>query len=415
MRGFSVPTLAGGVVAVASLAYFTAASRWLGDEALSLFVVAMAEVAVLQALLIPRTWLHVIAGTGSLGCRLSQSVVLELVGGVTGLLVLLAYVSLRDFESNAIALRLVVYVSLWVPSLTSATGFYRASHRWLSYFFWIAGSALLRFPALVWWNANQQAWTGSNATDSVLSMVVVTYLLPEMLRLVLGYLPLLPRHWQSTTIPALRNALKLISSNWRFDFLSALTESLDKVIVGLLFSPAVLVCYFFARRIAGVIPMVIEPYFAHVYQRQAETSNQFPGSHFWRQHYFRGLAISATLALLSCALILVLVDWTGARAAIPEAVTQQLGLFCAVLAIDAVMCANKWYRYMSQRTGASALFAMRTVSFCAFVLVATLPIGPPFGGTPVPAMLISLIIDVAALVYLFSLMRPAPALHCHNP
>ncbi len=396
--GFSVSTLASALVGACSLLYFGVASHWLGDEALSLFVIAMAEVGIIQALLIPRAWLYVIsAPKDALGERVSASMAIEVIGGALGLLILVAYCAVRGFDSDGFQLRLIVYFSFWIPSLTSVNGAYRAAQRWFAYFMWIAGSTILRVPmlALVVPHLDRTV----SPARSIMQAALASYLVPELIRVCVGLPPLLRRYFRWPSIGSLRAAFLPVSANWRFDVGSSLTDSLDKLFVGALFGPHILTVYFFARRIAGAVTMVQESFYAHVYQRRIESLRSPSESCFLWFSYAAGLGISLSIALFVGVIFFIVSTSPVGAHYLPESAVSNPVLFICVIGLDAVFCANRWYRYISLHWGASLLFAIRIASFLVFLLVAWWDVDIMSPSTPLTAMACALFIDTLALVY----------------
>jgi O-antigen/teichoic acid export membrane protein len=204
--------------------------------------------------------------------------------------------------------------------------------------------------------------------DHSVVLIGVYFFVPDLIRYLLVNLTFLPRFFSLPSMEDFIRGLRSIWHNWLFDFGSAITESGDKILVGALIGPQLLVAYFFARKIGAAVTIVIEPFYAEHYRRivvgQAEQRTR-------RQiaTYLQGVLLGASVCLVGISVVLVASRIPFVSSYVPEAVQTNLVLFCAILLIDSGVAANRWSRYISQSGNRSlVLLTFRIALIFTFAL-----------------------------------------------
>jgi hypothetical protein len=257
-------------------------------------------------------------------------------------------------------------------------GMARVRNLWRRYMLWILIPNLIRVP-LVWALPLIAPRLGIPDMAGNRSAIIFTFfLLPDMARVALIYLPQVLRHFSLPGMAELRASARQIYRNWFFDVGSAATDQADKLFVGALFGPQVLVAYFFARRIGVITVMVTEPFYMELYRRRM-TGNAAPG---WLVIWGRGAMLALGLSVSAAILLAVLSKVPIAAQFLPNAVVLLMPMFAAVMVIDSLFAANRWSRFLAQVTNrAVSLLTVRLAAFGLFVLVAILmaPTQPVWG------------------------------------
>jgi hypothetical protein len=241
---------------------------------------------------------------------------------------------------------------------------------------------------------------GRDGSDPSRSTIILwCFLVPDIFRFATLYLPTALRHFRWPGVAAVHTAARQIYRNWFYDVGSAATDHSDKLFVGGLFGPQVLVAYFFARRIGVVTVMVTEPFFMELYRRRETGASPLGAGAIWA----RGLGLATAIwAGMTLAIVLATQIPPVARF-VPEAVVTLLPMFVAVMLLDSLFAANRWSRFLAQMTArAVQLFGVRLFGFGLFALVAWLvaPAMPVWG--VVLAMASGLLVDT---VYVQALVR----------
>jgi hypothetical protein len=272
----------------------------------------------------------------------------------------------------------MLYLALAIQASAATMGLARVRNQWRRYMLWILLPNLIRVP-LIWglpWLAPRFGWTMAELNRS--AVIFLCFLVPEIIRFVTLYLPCAIKNFRLPDMAAVRSAARQIYRNWFFDFGSAATDQIDKLFVGALFGPQVLVAYFFARRIGVVTVMVTEPFYMEFYRRREGGETQFSVGSIWARGLGLALAIWAGMALL----VVAATQIPPLAPILPQAVVALLPMFVAVMLFDSLFAANRWSRFLAQMTArAVQLFSVRLAAFALFALVTllTAPTMPVWG------------------------------------
>ncbi len=384
-----MPTLATGMSAGLSILFFLGLANHYGDTMLGEIILVQTAVALVQIALIPNCMVFLLGSSAGVKveARYSESLVLEWLGTAAAFAVIAAaQAQLGAVADGATA----ILVSLSTQASAATMGIARLRTRWRRYAFWVLAPNLIRMP-LVWLLPvfGPQLGVPDLAGDRA-AIIIVYFMLPDLVRLLVLYVPEALASFRWPTLVATRQAARQIYRNWFFDIGSAATDQTDKLVVGALFGPAVLVAYFFARRIGVATVMVTEPFYLELFRRRS-TGAPAPGwVGIWRRGAGFALAIWATLAIALATIAVLPI----AAEILPEAVVTMLPMFLVVMLLDSLLAANRWSRFLAEVTGrAMQLLALRIVAFAGFAGVAwlTAPVWPVWG--IVAAMAAALLVD----------------------
>lgn len=365
MKSFAVPTITAGLAAGLSVLFFLGLADRFGDVVLARIVLLQASVALLQMLLIPSAWVYLLgAGRGDdADFRYSQGISLEWASTGLGVLIILAVGLVIGSAADG---AIFMFLSLATQASASTLGWLRAHDSWRRYVAWVLLTNGIR-PVLIWLSpALVKAGLIPDVGGDVQLIALIFFLLPELVRLALIYLPMLVRHYRWPGFAACRAGATHIYKNWFFDVGSAATDQADKLLVGGLLGPQILVAYFFARRIGIVTVMVTEPFYWESFRRSrlgAAVPRYFTT---WLQ----GIGFAGLLWVALVAGLLVTLQIPALARFVPDAVIEYLPLFFAVVLFDGLSAANRWSRFLAQITGQSLeLLGVRLLSFGVFASV----------------------------------------------
>lgn len=368
MKRFALPAAAVGIAAALSVLFYLGFARVYGDTVLGQVILTLSSVALLQIAVVPQSWVYVVGahGMNEIAARFAQAATIEWAGGLVGLALLAVFtllpVSLLAGNREAI---LFQFIALWAAGSTSAQGLFRAHEDWVRYALWVVTPNLLRVglvgTALL--PGHRLAGLGGDRA----ALVLVFFTIPDLVRYLLFNVPTLLRHYRPPPRATLRPAATRILQNWLFDMGSALTEVADKVVVGTLLGPQLLVVYFFARKLGVAATMVVEPVYAEHYRRVLLQTDGRDRAVAQRRVYWIGLATALTMAALVIASVTGGLQIAPLAQLVPESVRANVTLFIGLVLVDCLIAANRWSRYLSQLEGAAQLLLMvRILLFAGF-------------------------------------------------
>ena len=372
MKVFAVPTISLGLGAALSVLFFIGLSSIYGDQLLGEIILVQSGVALIIVACVPQCLAYMLGGRDAddIRARFSQGVSAELAGIGLGLLVLLVALSL-PFAKAWQAGALPMFLSLAVQSLGSCQAWMRLNDRWRSFMLWALFPNLVRVP-LIWLTpiAIDHGLVSGLQGDRA-GVVTLYFLVPDIARLLLIYVPQVARNYVRPTSSALVAGVRRILQNWLFDVGSAVTEVADKIVVGAILGPTTLVVYFFARRLGVVASMVLEPFYAEHFRRVLaigdDQANTAARATMQRRTYASGAGFAAGLfaAMALMVGLALVVPMFAVR--MPVSIPAHPLLFFSVLLIDCAVAANRWSRYVALvNGGASILFIVRLLLFGVF-------------------------------------------------
>jgi len=374
MKALAIPTMTSGLTAGLSVLFFVGLSRVYGDAVLGQIILVQAAVALVQVALVPSSWVYLLEGAGRVNLvrRYSEGQVVEWIGIAGGALVVaIASTVFGQRASGSFPL----FLSLAIGASSSCLGYLRATASWRRYALWVLTPNLIRVPLV--WGASTLVGAGvlPDLTDNRVAIVFIFFLVPDLVRLGCIYVPLALDNFRWPGIAKAAHAARAILRNWLFDLGSAVTDQADKLLVGALLGPHMLVAYFFARRMVVVTVMVIEPMYWEFYRAQAADSERTGPAAAW----FKGLLAAILLWSATAAAIVIAIKTPSVASFVPIAIVSMLGPFLAVMLLDSLFAANRWSRYLAHATGRSTqLLVVRLSVFGVFTVMLALlaPIFP---------------------------------------
>lgn len=358
-----VPTICGAVVAAVSLFFYATLMQTVSTELAAAFIATTSLAAIVQIAFVPQAWIYVYGSheQSDRRGRFSSSALVELGGGMAGLLVA---VPLAYLSENGQSL-LLAYAALVMAGSTGAQGYLRGQRRWGTYALVVTMPSFLRLAIVASVLLNDLT-----LVNSLPEMVAVYLLIPEGIRYLLSNIPLTLGVWQSVNLEQFRRTSRQLFRNWLYDIGSATTEVADKYLISLIVSPGLLVVYFFARKMSSAVTIIIEPLYASSYRKFDYQLDHLALRSKLVQPLFSGYLIAG----LTCLIMLVAVKSLGLisfghAALIPESLQANMQLFIVCLFIDGAIAANRWGRYISILNGSAAsLLVARWVCFAVFIL-----------------------------------------------
>ncbi len=391
MKAFAVPTVTSGLAAALSVLFFLGLANRFGDAMLGQIILVQTAAALVQIALVPSCLVYLLGAPGGADtdARYREGLALEWAGTLAGLVV----VAIGEaVVGPAGAGAVMLYLSLALQASAATMGRARVRNQWRRYMLWILLPNLIRVP-LVWglpWLAAAQGWNLAGLDRA--TIIFLCFLVPDAIRFLVLYLPGALVHFRWPGLAAIRSAARQIYRNWFFDVGSAATDQADKLFVGALFGPQVLVAYFFARRIGVVTVMVTEPFYMELYRRRVTGASQLGVGGIWARGLGFALAIWAGMAVF----VVAATQIPPLARFVPQAVVALLPMFITVMLLDSLFAANRWSRFLAQMTArAVQLFGVRLAAFGLFALVALVaaPALPVWG--VVVAMASALLVEAA--------------------
>ncbi len=369
MKVFAVPSLTSGTTAVLSVLFFTGLSHVYGDTMLGEIILVQASVALVQIACVPQCWVYVLGARNAddLRARYSQGLAAENAGIAVGLAVLLLLLALPiSFVGRWSGAALLIYVSLAIQASSSCISWLRATERWKRYVLWNVGANLMRAP-LIWATPAlvRDGWLPK--VHEPASVILLYFVAPDLIRWVVIYLPIATRNYVWPGFRATLLGTREIFKNWMYDLGSAVTDVADKVVVGALLGPQLLVVYFFARKLGVVVTMMTEPFYAEHYRRVSALADRSTRDQAKRRVYRLGLSLAAAVFVGLVMLVAGAVLLPPLAEHVPPSILHHMTIFVLVLLIDCAMTANRWSRYIAQLQGGSVrLLALRMTLFGGF-------------------------------------------------
>lgn len=371
MKAYAIPSLSSGLAALISIVYYSLFSVNFGNDLLGMFIFLLSIVSLVQIALIPQTWVYIIAAPSDLEAhfRFSVGAVVELFGGILAALVLLVICLIPALPLRAHAKEAaIIFTGLWIAGCSSPQGLARRLNLWNVFMCWMLLPNIIRLIFILAYVNEIRPFGQLNGNTNSWKIFLIFYLIPEVIRFLGVYPRLLRKFFVPVQLKHAYSETKKILSNWMFDVGSAITEVADKIVVGALLGPILLVVYFFARKFSIVSSMLLEPYFAESYRRllTSDSANLLKDS---TKIYLSGIAISLSVfALIVIALYLQGHVYFIERL-VPSVIYEHSYVFIAVLAIDCLIAANRWGRYLSHLTNRHIqLFIIRITSFALFAM-----------------------------------------------
>jgi len=387
----AIPAITSALTAGLSVLFFIGLSRVYGDTTLGRIILIQAAAALVQVVCIPSSWVYLLGASGphEIVERYSHGQAVEWAGTAVGLAIMAVVSAVSGVWEREL---LLSYFALSIAASSSCLGYLRATSSWRRYVAWVLMPNMIRLP-LVWATpAIVGAGIMPNLAGSLAAIIACYFLVPELFRLVTISVPLVIEKFEWQGLTRIVAGARRIMHNWLFDLGSAATDQADKLLVGSLLGPHVLVAYFFGRRMGGLAVMVTEPIYWELYRRNAARSDRRDLERVW----WKGLASAFVLwSLMAGAVGLAILTPPVARF-LPNAIVGLFGVFLGVMLLDGLSAANRWSRYLAQAAGrATRLLVVRLSIFGVFAVTLALlaPRLPTWG--VVLAMLASLACESA--------------------
>ena len=381
MRAIGVPAVCSGVAAASSIIYFSLMGVVFGDVLLGKVILTISEVAVIQIIFIPQSWIYVLSSfsPAELRERFSSGVNFEVVGGAAGLLVTILYtVVIKDSGLIGASFYIAIYLSLWIAGLTAALGVVRYREEWLKYSIWALTPSSIRLVVMFLFSFDVLNTPDVEIENNQVYLMLFAYFLPELVRFIVIYPALLLADYKKLDFEKHRVNLKHVLKNWLFDCGSVTLEVGDKIIIGYLFGPLILVPYYFARRFSIVATMFLEPYFASRYQQLSLGEDDLLLHKYWNT-FFIAILVSIVSAVLIGLFVTIAFQVDFISEFIPASIKSEMMFFIIVLFIDCMLASNRWSRYVSQVGRLSIHLLIGRVGI--FILFAILCSSKLFGGS----------------------------------
>jgi hypothetical protein len=416
MRAYAIPSFSAGLAALISIVYYSLFAISFGNDLLGLFIFLLSIVSLVQIALIPQAWVYIIAAPtdNDTHYRFSVAAVVELIGGILATLVLLVLCLIPALPLRAhVKESMIIFGGLWIAGCSSPQGLARRLNLWKTFMQWILLPNIIRLIFIMAYINGIRPFGNLTGDDNRWAIFFIFYFVPEIIRFLLVYPRLLRKFYVPVQLEYVYVETKKILRNWMYDVGSAITEVADKIVVGALLGPILLVVYFFARKFSIISIMFLEPYFAESYRRivTPDNSNLLKTA---TKIYLSGIAMSLSMfALIVTGLFYVHAHLYSVGRLVPSVIYEHLYVFIAVLAIDCLIAANRWGRFLSHLTSKHIqLFIVRILSFALFVAGCLILI-PWFSGAAVPLVFFCCwIIETIFDVYLLRKINSAVAL-CH--
>lgn len=402
MKIFAVPTLIAGSVAALSILFFTGLSSVLGDEQLGQMLLAQSAIALVSIFCIPQCFVYLIAAHSEdeLLSRYKKSLVIEVLGSIFGLVCILLFFALPlESMGKWRAPCLVIYMSLSLQAMSSSVGWFRAKESWLAYAAWNLTPNLIRIP-LIWatpWAL--EAGLLPDARGNYELAFFLYYLVPDLIRLFFVQLPLIIRQWSWPGLTTAAEAAQEIFKNWFFDVGSAINDVADKIVVGALLGPKILVTYYFARKLGVMVVMVCEPYNWERFRRISAIDDPLKKLRAQKSTHLFGVGIALSMFLSIFVITLILKDEKLAEYFLPSSVHIYFQFFAAVLLCECLISSNKWGRYISNIGNYSLEYlCIRLILFALFAAICGTLMGHLGVYAVVAALAISWLLETVYLV-----------------
>lgn len=369
MRAFIVPVISGATVAATSLVFYALFNRVFDNNLLGAIIILQSIASILQMTIVPQNWLYVLSATDSdqLNHRYALSTQIEMIAGLIGTIIMLAvtYLPIKILTTYRWE-SILIFIGLWASGSSSHQGYFRAKFQWLKF------STFVIFPSVIRLLAIVVIMLVPSLIDKQHSTIIITavfFCVPDVVRFLVANALSWRNNFQILTLEEILSGLRRIVHNWLFDFGSGIVENVDKLLVGWLVSPTMLIVYFFARRIGGAATIAIEPLYAELFRRiQNGSQDNRKRKEVIAFAIGTGVAFSAALTLSFA--FLLLEYFSEISRYIPSPVSQYYDIFIALLLVDSGVCANRWARFLFQQGfGSTILLIVRLTLRGIFGLV----------------------------------------------
>jgi len=209
--------------------------------------------------------------------------------------------------------------------------------------------------------------------------ILLYFTVADAVRWLLMYLPLVRRNYQLPSFATTISGTRKILQNWFFDVGSAFTDIADKVIVGAVLGPQLLVVYFFARKVGTVASMVNEPFFTEHFRRIGQTVGTLRASAQTRI-YRHGIALSGVIFIGVATVVALALRVPQIAHFMPPSIAVHLLLFVLILGIDCALAANRWSRFVTQLDGGVKLLLLVRLSAFGLFAAGVAMFGNQFDG-----------------------------------
>jgi hypothetical protein len=360
-----IPTACSAFVSGISLVFYAMLVQTVSTNLSAAYIATTSLASIIQIAFVPQAWIYVFGAHEASERRLryNSSVRLEVCGGLAGLLVVFPLVCISKY---GIAI-LLAYCALILGGSTAVQGYVRGQGHWTLYSLYVTLPSLLRVLTVT-----AAVWHKTALVNTLPQMIMLYFLFPEIVRYLLINTPFTIATWQKASTELLRQTGRQLFRNWLYDIGSATTEVADKYLISLIVSPALLVVYFFERKMSSAVTIVLEPMYSSKYRKlcaQADRSDE-RRSLTRPLRYGYMIAAGICLTVLGIIKLLTLVSF-GHIAIIPPILRDNMLLFVVCLLIDAAIAANRWGRYISIMNGTAVLLLIaRWVCFAVFMTVA---------------------------------------------
>lgn len=349
MRAYAIPSLSSGLAALISIVYYSLFAVHFGNDLLGTFIFLLSIVSLIQIALIPQTWVYIIAAPTDreVHFRFSVGAVVELFGGILAAVVLLVICLIPALPLLAHAREAaIIFPGLWIAGCSSPQGLARRLNLWNVFMYWMLLPNIIRLIFILAYVNEIGPFGQLNGNTNRWEIFLIFYLIPEIIRFLLIYPLLLRNYFVPVQLKRVYSETKKILGNWMFDVGSAITEVADKIVVGALLGPILLVVYFFARKFSIVSTMLLEPYFAESYRRLV-TSDNSDLIKTATKIYITGIAISISVFALIVTALYLKGNVHFVERLLPSVIFEHSYVFIAVLALDCLIAANRWGRFLS--------------------------------------------------------------------
>ncbi|MEY4505572.1 MAG: hypothetical protein RL297_150 [Pseudomonadota bacterium] len=358
-----IPTICSAVVAGVSLIFYATLVQTVSTDLAAAFIATTALAAIVQIAFVPQAWIYVFGSheQSDRRRRFSNSALVEIGGGIAGLVVVVPLAFLSDLGLSV----LLAYAALFMGGCTSTQGYVRGQGRWATFALIVTMPSFLRLAI-----AASAILSNVSYVDTLPQMITVYLLVPEGIRYLLLNIPLTLAAWQSVNLQQLQQTSRQLFRNWLYDIGSATTEVADKYLISLIVSPSLLIVYFFVRKMSSAVTIIVEPYYSSRYRALSLHNNYLTPQSDLIPPLRRGYIIAAIICLVLLAAVKGLSLFSfGKIELIPNILLANIQLFIACLFIDGAIAANRWGRYISILNGsATSLLAARWICFLIFIL-----------------------------------------------
>lgn len=407
-RAVVIPAIASAGTAGLSLLFYLIVARVFGENWLGELLIIQAGTAIVGCALMPQALLHLLGAKDREERveRYREAASIEWICYPAGLLAITVVAMHLDFVPaewrSAIP---IIFASLGIQGFGSIMGWLRAEQDWPRYLAWNLLPNVVRVPMMVLlltMGGTESAQFGNLTNAEVVALI---FLLPDLCRVAAIALPIWLKYGAFVSFGRMRSAFRSIRHNWLYDLGSSLTETGDRIVVGLLLSPTLLVFYFFARRLGVVATMVTEPIFAEAFRRGIE-AGKFESLKTVARSFAAALVVAGAMIGIAFASLL----WPETAEFIPPVVSTYPAVLLAIVGIDALIASSRWNRYVAHvRQRGTELLYVRLLAFICFVAVIYFTNAGVHPAMLVIALATAWSLETSYLVYAARRVDPGPS------